>query len=121
MIAIMALFGRKPKPQPAFPPTGNPLDDLTMQQLAIHGADFNVPRDWVHYVYCQTDEGAAELETVASAAGWTVRRAATGSGIIANRIDMPVNGHTVPEVRGFFEGLAARVPGGEYDGWEAGL
>lgn len=117
----MALFGRKPNPELAYPRTGNPLDDETMKQLALQGVNFDLPRDWVHYVYCETAEDADSIALVAGAAGWTVRRAATSPGIVASRDDTPVNGQTVPEVRGFFEGLASRVKGGDYDGWEAAV
>lgn len=113
----MAIFRRKPK----FPTTGNPLDDATMQQLAQQGVDFDAPRDWVHYIYCDTDEGAARMQADAESAGWSVQRAAGGSGIVANREDLAVNGTTVPQVRAFFEGLAANVLGGDYDGWEASV
>jgi hypothetical protein len=113
----VALFRRKPK----FPTTGDPLDDATMQQLAHHGVDFDAPRDWVHYVYCDTDDGAARMQADAESAGWSVRRPTGGIGIVANREDLPVNGTTVPRERAFFEGLAANVSGGNYDGWEASV
>jgi hypothetical protein len=117
IVRKVAILRRKPK----FPPTGDPLDDKVMQQLAKQGVDFNVPRDWVHYVYCDADEGASRLQADAESAGWKVRRVAEGSGIVANRDDLPVNGSTVPTVRAFFRGLAASVPGGDYDGWEASV
>lgn len=116
----MALFRRKPK-LPDYPRNGNSLDDAVMEQLALSGVDFTLNRDWVHYVYCDSAHDATSLSTAAIAAGWNVRPTQMGNGFIANRADKPVNGQTVPEARQFFEGLAAQVPGGEYDGWEAAV
>jgi len=114
----MGFFSRKPQSQ-AIPSTGHPGDDQLIGIFAKTATGKDAPRDWVHYVYCDTDEGAASMEEAAVSAGWTVRRLITGEGIRASRADLPVNDTTVPPTRAFFEGLAASVPGGDYDGWEA--
>ena len=116
----MGLFSRKPKLPAAFSPsTGHPGDDQLLGIFAAAEGGFTAPRDFVHYVYCDTAEGAASLESQAILEGWMVRRVSQGEGIIANREDLPVNDTTVPAARAFFERIAAGVDGGEYDGWEA--
>ncbi|TFB99728.1 MULTISPECIES: hypothetical protein [Cryobacterium] len=101
------------------PSTGHSQDD---QLLGIIGGTVGglvSPREWIHYVYCDSADGAATLEAAAIVDGWEVRRVSQGEGIIATRMDLPVNPITVPEVRKFFMEAASRVKGGEYDGWEA--
>ena len=112
----MGLFKRK---QPATS-TGHSGDDQVLEQLAQLGTDDQSPRVWEHFVYCDDEDGAAILESGALAAGWSVDRVVPEyHGIVAKRMDLPVNPKTVAEAREFFEGLAASVPGGDYDGWGA--
>ncbi|WP_263118959.1 hypothetical protein [Cellulomonas sp. RIT-PI-Y] len=40
-------------------------------------------------------------------------------GVIASRDDLAVDPANVRAMRAYFEALAASVPGGDYDGWEA--
>jgi len=116
----MGLFSRKPKPQSVtFTPTGHSGDDQLLTIFGGTAGGFSAPRDWVHYIYCETAEGAAAMEAKAIEAGWTTKRVFEGEGIVASRDDLAVNDVTVPAVRIFFEELAAGVPGGDYDGWEA--
>ncbi|WP_332642260.1 ribonuclease E inhibitor RraB [Aeromicrobium sp.] len=115
----MGIFGRKPA-APQLPTTGHAGDDQLLAMIAQSDGGLEVPRHWLHYVYCDDNEGAAVLEAGAAAGGWTVQRVVPEhSGIVAEREDWPVNLETVPQVRAFFESLAASVPGGDYDGWEA--
>jgi len=112
----MGIFRRK-RPEP---PTGHDLDEQTLAKLQEIGADSDTPRLWEHFVYCDDESGAAILESRASEAGWDVEQFdAKPHGIVASRRDRPVNTQTVADARMFFEGLAASVPGGDYDGWGA--
>lgn len=101
------------------PATGNADDDHLLALLASTPGGLDAPRDWIHYLYCATGDGAAAMERAAVAAGWTVRRVHEGEGIVASRQDLAVTPVAVVETREFFEALAASVEGGEYDGWEA--
>jgi hypothetical protein len=120
----MGLFRRRPKAAAesggaSAPSTGNPDDDQLLALLAGTPGGLNAPRDWIHYLYCATAEGAAVMEARAREAGWTVRRVHEGEGIVASRQDLAVTPTAVVETRAFFEALAGSVEGGEYDGWEA--
>jgi hypothetical protein len=101
--------------------TGHPGDDLTLRQLQKHGLGTTSPARWEHFVYCDDEAGAATLERIASETGWTVERVDPAyHGIVAERSDLVISPQAVAEARGFFEKLAASVPGGDYDGWGAG-
>lgn len=122
----MGLFRRRPKHVSApesgvgsAPSTGNPDDDQLLAILAGTPSGPNAPRDWIHYLYCATAEGAADMEARAREAGWIVSRVHEGEGIVASREDLAVTAAAVVETRAFFEALAASIEGGEYDGWEA--
>lgn len=116
----MGLFNRRRKRLPeAVPVTGNAGDDQLLALLATTPGGVDAPRDWIHYVYCATAEGAASIEAQAAAGGWVVRRVHEGEGIVASRQDLAVTPSAVIDARAFFEALAASVDGGEYDGWEA--
>ena len=112
----MGLFKRKQSSASM----GHSGDDQVLEQLAQLGTEDQSPRLWEHFVYCDDEDGAAVLESGASATGWSVDRVAPEyHGIVAKRSDLPVNAKTVAEAREFFERLAASVPGGDYDGWGA--
>lgn len=111
----MGLFSRKPRAT-----TGHPGDDQLLGMLAKAPDGLDTPRHWLHYVYCGDAAGADTLEREAVTAGWTVRRVVPEHhGIVAERSDLAITPSAVVEARAFFEKLAASVPGGEYDGWEA--
>lgn len=112
----MGIFKRKTSE----PSTGHKGDDQTLAQLKKTGADFDTPRAWEHFVYCDDEAGAAILEQRAREGGWDVERVDPEyHGIVAKRSDLAVNPGTVTETRAFFENLAASVAGGDYDGWGA--
>ena len=112
----MGLFRRRP---PA-PVTGHAGDDAILAQLVRLRTDLTRPRRWEHFVYCADADGERFLTARARHAGWHVEPLASGDhGIVASRADLPVDASTVPEVRTFFESLAAQVDGGDYDGWGA--
>lgn len=123
----MGLFTRRPKEAPEMvTSSGNADDDALLQQIAAHSKQRSRPRHWVHYLYCG-DEVAARLAAVdIKGAGWAIKRvdeAAKGPGwvVIAERHRAVISASTVRDARAFFETVAARVPGGEYDGWEASI
>jgi hypothetical protein len=116
----MGWFRRRgPKRTGASFDTGNSDDDRLLALLADTPGGLAAPRDWIHYLYCSTADGAASMEARALEHGWTVRRVREGEGIVASRQDLALTPTSVVEVRRFFEGLTASVEGGEYDGWEA--
>ncbi|MFB2584584.1 ribonuclease E inhibitor RraB [Herbiconiux liukaitaii] len=103
---------------------GNPLDDQTLRALGKR-SDLTVPRHWIHYIYCADEEGAQVIAAAASQDGWDLQRvdhAASGTGwvVIAEQRGVVVTPERVQSARAFFEQLALSVPGGDYDGWEAG-
>lgn len=110
---------RRPKRPLPIPTTGHAGDDQLLLMIAAAKGGLTAPREWVHYLYCNTAAGAGVLEAAAVADGWRVRRVSEGEGIIASRSDLPVDRVNVVESRRFFEDLGSSVEGGEYDGWEA--
>lgn len=112
----MGLFSRKP----SIEPTGDADDDQLLRLLARAPGGLDVERHWIHYLYCADDDGAAELQAKAEAAGWTVKRVVPEyHGIVAERHDLVINPDSTRSTREFFDALAASVDGGMYDGWEA--
>lgn len=102
--------------------TGQALDIELLSAIAAAPGGFTVARRWEHFVYCDDEMGAAVLEAGARAGWWAVRRVVPEyHGIVAERSDLRVCPESVPAARAFFERLAASVPGGDYDGWEAAL
>ena len=111
----MGFFSRKPSLT-----TGHPGDDQLLGMLAKAPGGLDTPRHWIHYVYCGDAAGADILEREAVTAGWAVRRVVPEyHGIVAERSDRAITPAAVVATRAFFQRLAASVPGGEYDGWEA--
>lgn len=106
-------------------PTGHAGDDALLAQIALQ-SDLTAPRHWVHYLYCVSEAAAHKAGAEISAAGWNLQRvdvAAKGPGwiVIAERRDAVTSPETVSAARAFFEAVASRVDGGDYDGWEASL
>lgn len=110
----MGLFKRKPKSK-----TGHPGDDQLLELIATFDGGTSAPREWIHYLYCETNDGAIWLESAATRAGWDVEWVESGSGIVASRTDLAVDAETLRLQREYFESLASQVPGGDYDGWAA--
>lgn len=97
-------------------------DDMVIDQLVKAGADLRQPRDTVHYLYFQSEEGANVAADMLSAHGLTAnaKPAASGSDpwvVIANH-DYVVNADSIRDIRRVAE-EAARAGDGDYDGWEA--
>ncbi len=118
----MRLFSRKPH----IPSTGHPGDDQLLATIAAR-SDLTSPRHWVHYLYFPDEASARKAAESIAASGWKlqyVERAATDDGqwiVVPERHDVVVSPALVEETRVYFEAVAARVPGAEYDGWEASL
>jgi hypothetical protein len=121
--STMAIFRRSRSP--ATQPTGHVGDDALLAQIAAR-SDLETPRHWVHYLYCADERAAKTAASAIAAGGWALQRvdeAAQGPGWvgIAERHGAVTSADAVREARLFFEAVAAKVPGGDYDGWEASL
>ena len=112
---LRRLFGRQP-------PDIDSLDGQVIDQLRKAGADLGQPRDTVHYLYFQTEDGAnlaaEQLRTHGLIA--VVQPAAAGSvpWLLRANHDFVVNAESIREIRRVAEAAAA-AGGGDYDGWEA--
>lgn len=103
--------------------TGHPLDDDLLARLASQG-DLRAPRHWMHYLYVADEATARAAADEALSDGWDLDRvevAADGRGwvVIAEQHDAVLTTDRVIAARRFFEGLADRSTGGDYDGWQA--
>ena len=120
-LATMGLFRRH---KAASFDTGHAGDDQLLTQLA-QMTDLSAPRHWVHYLYFADEAAARGAAEVVSAAGWTlqnVEESAAGGPewvVIAERHGAVTSPEAVRDARVFFESVAQRWPGGDYDGWEA--
>ena len=99
-------------------------DRATIAALVDAGADLANERNVRHYLYAGSrghiEQAGAKLETL----GYSVQvnAAATGPGsvVIAQRRQVLAL-DSVTDDRRVFEDLAAAMPAGDYDGWEAEL
>ena len=112
---LRRLFGRQP-------PDIDSLDGQVIDQLRKAGADLRQPRDTVHYLYFQTEDGAKVAAEKLRAHGLiaVVQPAAAGSDpwLVKANHDFVVNAESIREIRRVAEEAAA-AGGGDYDGWEA--
>jgi hypothetical protein len=112
------LFQRKRAPR-----TGNPIDDDLLGQLAAR-TDLSLPRHWMHFLYVADESTARAAADEVISDGWDLDRvdvAADGRGwvVIAEQHDAVLTPDRVAAARRFFEGLADRSAGGDYDGGAA--
>jgi hypothetical protein len=110
---------------PSIPPTGHPLDDRLLAEIAKR-SDLENPRHWIHFLYVADEEAARSAAELVESAGWDLQRvdvASDGGGwvVIAERHNAVTSPEAVAEARQFFERIAASTPGGDYDGWEASV
>lgn len=117
----MSWFGRKKK----LPPM-HPGDKQLLKQLRRMGYDPNKARHWLQYLYFASREDAQAAFEMLSAEGWQLAGEILQMpgelwAVCAERRDRPVNDETVIAARKFFESVAARFAGGDYDGWEAAV
>jgi hypothetical protein len=112
---LRRLFGRKA-------PDIESMDGQVIAQLRKAGADLSKPRDTVHYLYFQTEDGADIAAEQLRTHGLTavVQPAAAGSDpwLVKANHDYVVSAESIREIRRVAE-EAAKAGGGEYDGWEA--
>jgi UDP-N-acetyl-D-mannosaminuronic acid transferase (WecB/TagA/CpsF family) len=99
-------------------------DRATLAALVDAGADLANERNVRHYLYGGERNSVEGAAATLRGLGYNVEvaDAATGSGFvaIAERRQV-VNLESATEARDVFERLAADIPDGEYDGWEAEL
>lgn len=102
-------------------PSVEQADVAAVEQLETLGVDVSRPLMVQHFTYCDDEGGAAALESMATARGWAVTRVDPAyCGIVAMRSDQVVTVDVIAQARSFFESIASKVPGGDYDGWTAG-
>lgn len=102
--------------------TGLPDDDQILATLAAHGG-LGKLRDWDHYLYVPTKAAAQVAARELEAAGWQVDPPRRGEGggawlVLAKQQGIQIDPDAVVAARELFQGLAARWPGGDYDGWD---
>jgi hypothetical protein len=105
--------------------TGHTGDDDLLSRISKY-SDLDEPRHWVHYLYCQDESAAREAAGEIRAGGWDIQStepAAQGPGwvVIAEKHDVVTSATAVRAARAFFESVASRVSGGDYDGWEVSV
>ena len=104
--------------------TGHAGDNRLLAQL-VQMSDLSAPRHWVHYLYLSNEAQAREAAVVVQAAGWDLQKVAESAAggpewvVIAERNGVVTSPEAVRDARAFFESVAQRWPGGDYDGWEA--
>lgn len=119
----MRLFGRRTQRSNTPASTGNADDDAALRAIAAQSS-LLTHRHWIQYLYCRDEAAARTAAEEIKAGGWKIRRAdkaAKGAGwvVVAERYGAIVSPAAVRDARIFFEGVAARVADGEYDGWDA--
>ena len=101
-------------------------DKLILNELRKRGADFQKPREIVHYLYVPTQDASHEAAAKLRKYGFEVTERASADGannppnpwlVLARKVTL-VDPQTVEEMRIQFEALASESKG-EYDGWEA--
>jgi hypothetical protein len=107
---------------PPLTAAGRADDEYFLAALAKDYGPLGKPRHWIHFLYVADERAATEAKQRVEAAGWQVDSvdAATqrpGWLVIAEQPDVSLSAAAVREARHFFEGVAAAVPGGDYDGW----
>lgn len=103
-----------------------PKDLALLDLMTERGADLDVPRHVVHYLYFGSRAGADAAAAEAAGTGWStaVRDPLPDYPgqwcVVCERDDAVLAPAHVRDTTDRFEALAARH-GGEYDGWEAAL
>jgi hypothetical protein len=109
------LFGQKPS-------KAQSGDEMVISELVKAGADLRQPRDTVHYLYFQSEEGANVAAEKLRAHGLTANAKPAASGndpwVVIAKHDYIVNLDSIRDIRRVAE-EAAQAGSGDYDGWEA--
>jgi Regulator of ribonuclease activity B len=111
--------------------TGDPDDDQILRQIAARVVSLDRPREWIHYI-TTPDEPAAQLVAYLLSRiayqdiGFEVEIYAPDEPgdpyyVRATRAGTILTAGLVRSTRSLFEMLTARVPGADYDGWEASI
>ncbi|MFL6109162.1 MAG: ribonuclease E inhibitor RraB [Marmoricola sp.] len=102
--------------------TGNPVDDDLLARIKAK-ADPDRPRHWMHYLHVADEPAAREAAAEVLSDGWDLDRVeeardSPGWVVVAEQHDAVLSPDRVVAARRFFEGLADRSRGGDYEGWE---
>lgn len=102
--------------------TGNPVDDDLLARIQAK-ADPDAPRHWMHYLHVADEPAAREAAAEVLSDGWELDRVeevrdSRGWIVVAEQHDAVLSPDRVAAARRFFEGLADRSRGGDYEGWE---
>lgn len=103
----------------------SPLDQDTVRELVVRGADMRQPRDVHHALYFPSAEAAARASRVAENAGWRASSSdPEGDGdrwtLTCERDHYVLLARLIHADSQFFDTLARRG-GGEHGGWEASV
>lgn len=104
--------------------TGHEGDDELLAQISQH-SNLNIPRHWVHYLYCPGQHAAEQAAHEIHKQGWQIQALEQATlesewVVVAERTHAVISPEAVQEARAFFEAVASRVRG-QYDGWEASV
>lgn len=98
------------------------LDAMTLSTLESEGADFSEVREVIHYVYSTNRDALADAAATTTAAGWaTSMNAYEDTFVVEFATNKVINADVIAGDRLLFEGIAASLPGGDYDGWVASV
>ncbi len=123
---------RRPAPiGGATPPemsTGNEDDDELLKQIAARES-LDKPRRWQHYLHVPTEQVAYGVAAPLDALGWAVYILPPETAgddepawcVIAELTNVVLTANLVRSTRELFETITARLPGTEYDGWQASM
>lgn len=118
-------FRRRAAPDAHFS-TGDPLDDELLRQIADR-SPLDQPRHVIHFFECIDEAAVRALVEAAGADGWDVYWIQDPTddhpawSVALQRHDVVTSAAEVRATRLYFDGLAARIPGVEYDGWEGSI
>jgi len=105
--------------------TGHSHDDDLLAELRSK-TDLRAPRHWMHVLYVNDESTARAAAAEVLSDGWDLDRVeAAPDGrnwmVVAEQHDAVLTPDRVAAARRFFEGLADRCAGGEYDGWKSAV
>ncbi|NYG60408.1 regulator of RNase E activity RraB [Nocardioides daedukensis] len=120
----MALFKKRDGAAEAEPHM-NPIDLETLAKINEQSSP-DTPREWLQVLYAADERAARKAADEITAADWeirTVEEAEDGDDwlVLAARTDVILSPELVCRARAFFEKVASRTAGGQYDGWQASL
>jgi len=90
-------------------------------------SDIDAPRHWVHYLFFPNEPTARQWAQSIAATGWNIQSvhpssADDGTWVVVPELHAAVlNSEVIRDAREYFEAIASRIEGADYDGWEASL